>query len=79
MVLVEAEPYLKNVKNIFIEYHSFVDKPQTLSQILDILERNEFRYYIEHIGVKSKHPFVSITNYVGFDNQLNIFGYRKEQ
>ncbi len=77
-VLEECSPYLKTVKNIFVEYHSFVDKPQTLSKILSILEKSGFRYYIEHTGVKSKHPFESISNYVGFDNQLNIFGYRNE-
>lgn len=76
-VLIECEPYLKNVEKIFIEYHSFIDKPQTLSKILHILQNCGFRYYIEHIGVKSKHPFMAISNYVGFDNQLNIFGYRK--
>lgn len=75
-VLLECKEYLKNVKNIFIEYHSFVDKEQTLSTILSILEQNGFRYYIEHTCVKSSNPFVSIKNYVGFDNQLNIFGYK---
>ena len=75
-VLLEGEAYLNQVKNIFIEYHSFSQQKQTLSTILSILENNGFRYYIEHIGVKSKHPFVSINDYVGFDNQLNIFGYK---
>ncbi len=75
-VLLECEAYLSQVKNIFIEYHSFSQQKQTLSTILSILENNGFRYYIEHIGVKSEHPFVSINDYVGFDNQLNIFGYK---
>lgn len=75
-VLNECKHLLDNVENIFIEYHSFVDKKQNLSLILKILEENGFRYYIEHIGVKSAHPFENISNYVGFDNQLNIFGYR---
>ncbi|MCT7516346.1 FkbM family methyltransferase [Aliarcobacter cryaerophilus] len=75
-VLLECRDNLNNVQNIFIEYHSFCNQTQTLSAVLNILESNGFRYYIEHIGVKSKHPFVSINNYVGFDNQLNIFGYR---
>lgn len=75
-VLLESETSLSKVKNIFIEYHSFSSQKQTLSTILSILEKNGFRYYIEHIGVKSQHPFSNIRNYVGFDNQLNIFGYR---
>ncbi|MGJ0329149.1 FkbM family methyltransferase [Aliarcobacter cryaerophilus] len=75
-VLLESGTFLSKVKNIFIEYHSFSNQKQTLSTILSILEKNGFRYYIEHIGVKSNHPFINIRNYVGFDNQLNIFGYR---
>lgn len=75
-VLLECKEHLKNVQNIFIEYHSFADKEQTLSTILNILEQNGFRYYIEHIGVKSQQPFVKINHYVGFDNQLNIFAYK---
>lgn len=75
-VLLECQNELKNVKNIFIEYHSFTKQTQTLSTILNILEKNNFRYYIEHIGVRSTHPFCSIKDYEGFDNQLNIFGYR---
>jgi FkbM family methyltransferase len=76
-VLLECKDEIKNVRNLFIEYHSFSNEKQTLSVILDILENNGFRYYIEHIGVKSNHPFCNITNYLGFDSQLNIFGYRK--
>ena len=76
-VLEECEEFLCNIKNLFIEYHSFADEPQTLSKILQILEKNNFRYYIEHTSVKSQHPFCEIKNYVGFDNQLNIFAYKK--
>lgn len=76
-VLHECRELLGNVQNIFVEYHSFADKKQELSGILKILENAGFRYYIEHIGVKSHHPFIGISNYVGFDNQLNIFGYRE--
>lgn len=75
-VLNECKEMLRNVKNIFVEYHSFVDKRQNLWEILKILEEGGFRYYIEHTGVKSTHPFENVSNYVGFDNQLNIFGYR---
>lgn len=76
-VLIECQNELKNVKNLFIEYHSFSDSKQSLSTILKILEENGFRYYIEHIGIKSPHPFSKIKECLGFDNQLNIFGYKK--
>jgi FkbM family methyltransferase len=76
-VLIESQEWLKNVRNIFIEYHSFSTQKQTLSTILNILETNGFRYYIEHVCLKSKEPFVSIVDHIGFDNQLHIFGYKK--
>ncbi len=75
-VLNECKDLLKNVESIFVEYHSFTDKRQNLWEILKIFEESGFRYYIEHIGVKSAHPFENISDYIGFDNQLNIFGYR---
>lgn len=75
-VLSESAAYLGNVKNIFIEYHSFYDKPQTLSEILNVLKEAGFRYYVEHVGIKSLNPFDHLNTTVGFDNQLNIFGYR---
>lgn len=77
-VILECEKYLCNVENIFIEYHSFINKNQTLSIILNILEKNGFRYYIEQIGIKSEKPFTKINNTNSFDNQLNIFGYKNE-
>lgn len=72
-VLHECRELLGNVQNIFVEYHSFADKKQELSGILKILENAGFRYYIEHIGVKSHHPFIGISNYVDFDDQTKYF------
>ena len=76
-VLKESEPYLESVENIFVEYHSFVDKPQYLNEILDILTKSGFRYYISSIGVRSVQPFINLNQSLGMDNQINIFGYRK--
>lgn len=75
-VLLESKELLNNVENLFVEYHSFEDKPQFLNEILDILTNAGFRYYISSIGVKSIHPFVKRNQYLGMDNQLNIFAYR---
>lgn len=75
-VLKECETALRNVDKLFVEYHSFCNQEQHLDEILLILKRSGFRYNIQHIGVFSKHPFVSINNYSGMDLQLNIFAYR---
>lgn len=76
VVLQECGDRLSKVKNMFIEYHSFSDRKQTLGEILSIVENNGFRYYIEHTCLKSPHPFIERKQNAGFDNQLNIFCYR---
>lgn len=77
VVLKNIKDLLKNVRNIFIEYHSFQNETQSLNEILEILSENNFRYYIEHIGVSSEHPFERVTISHSMDNQLNIFAYKK--
>ncbi len=74
-VLIDCKDDLKNVQNIFVEYHSWNSATQKLSEILSIFETNGFRYYIEDIS-KRKHPFVNHNQDVNMDLQLNIFGYR---
>ncbi|WP_218144143.1 FkbM family methyltransferase [Algoriphagus hitonicola] len=46
-ILDQVVDNLKNIQNIFIEYHSFLGRPQKLSMFLKSLEDNNFRYYIE--------------------------------
>lgn len=75
-VLEECRESLVNVKRLFLEYHSVYREPQRLGRILEILTEAGFRYYIEHIGVTSKHPFIRLYTYNNFDNQLNIYAYR---
>jgi FkbM family methyltransferase len=72
-VLKEVSHLLLNVENIFIEYHSFVNKNQDLDEILAILKNNRFRYYLSSTGVSSKNPFIQTNSSLGMDNQLNIF------
>lgn len=72
-VLKSIKDQLQNVTFLFIEYHSFVNSKQLLNELLEILVQCNFRYYIEHIGVKSNHPFDKINSENGMDNQLNIF------
>lgn len=75
-VLKQCESVLYNVGRIFVEYHSAVNKEQRLDEILALLKNAGFRYYIQHIGISSDHPFVFINTYLGMDLQLNIFAYR---
>ncbi len=75
-VLESCQDLLKNVKNIFLEYHSFSDSHQSLDRILKVLSAAGFRYQIHHVGIVSEHPFVERKVLNGMDMQLNIFGFR---
>lgn len=74
-VILDCKDSLKNVNNLFIEYHSFVEKPQTLHLIILVLSELGFRVHI-HPPVTSPHPFVSRNVHMGMDMQLNIFAFR---
>ena len=69
---------LRKVSNIFIEYHSFIDKKQELDNILSILTQNNFRYFIKPVNDRLQ-PFLNKTNKNSpeFDLQLNIYAYKE--
>lgn len=75
-VLKDCEDVLHNVENLMVEYHSFIDKPQTLHEILTILSNSGFRIHAIPVGYSSQ-PFVKIESYLGIDMQFNIFAYRR--
>lgn len=75
-VLKDCVDVLGNVDNLFVEYHSFVDGPQTLHEITDILAKAGFRLHI-HPPVTSPQPFIRRNVHLGMDMQLNIFAFRK--
>jgi FkbM family methyltransferase len=77
-VLKDCEHSLSHVENIFVEYHSFPGQVQELGTILDILEKNGFKYFINSAQDR-KMPFIN-HRYNGnniMDLQLNIFGYKE--
>jgi FkbM family methyltransferase len=74
-VLKDCANSLSNVKNIFVEYHSWNSSTQKLSEILEVLEMNNFRYYIEDLS-KRKQPFINHAKEKNMDLQLNIFGIK---
>ncbi|MBC7425184.1 MAG: FkbM family methyltransferase, partial [Bacteroidia bacterium] len=75
-VLIDCKDSLGNVKNVFIEYHSFIEKNQNVSDILEILNKSGFRYFVENAAPRMA-PFINISKPgQSMDMQLNIFGYR---
>ena len=77
-VLLDCRNSLRNIENIFIEYHSFENSNQRLSEILEILEKNNFRYFIKPVNDRAI-PFVKRINKSNpdMDLQLNIYAYKK--
>jgi FkbM family methyltransferase len=76
-VMNDCKDNLKHIKNIFIEFHSYINQPQRLSAVTKVLEDAGFRYFIIQPENRSK-PLVNHFNksIPNMDLQLNIFGYR---
>ena len=77
-VLDDCRNSLSNVKNLFVEFHSYIGNPQGLANIIRIFEENNFRYFID-TNQHRLRPFVNY-KYRGndvMDLQLNIFGWRE--
>ncbi len=79
-VLQDCKDALNNVKNIFIEYHAYINQPQTLNLILEILTKNNFRYFVKN-SLDRKSPFINQKpkNNSQMDMQLNIFAYKNDE
>lgn len=75
---VLAANKLPNVAQLFIEYHSFRDTRQTLSELLAKLTDEGFRYYI-HTQFCSPRPLTEPEERAGIDLLLNIFATRELQ
>lgn len=77
VVLKDIQSNLNKVRRIFVEYHSFKDKPQSIGEILSILIDAGFRLHINSPGLSSPSPFVKLNIYNNMDMQLNIYGYKE--
>tara|TARA_R100000027_G_scaffold67220_1_gene65115 strand:- start:12488 stop:13255 length:768 start_codon:yes stop_codon:yes gene_type:complete len=74
-VLQDCQDLLGNVDKIFVEYHSSPDNPQRLGDLLTILQEHGFRYHLQGEFVRDR-PFMETRLVAGFDNAVNVFGYR---
>jgi FkbM family methyltransferase len=74
-ILCDPAMDLRRVDNLFLEYHSFQDDPQMLSEILALLKANDFRVSIKEARVVA-NPFTQSEVVDGMDSQLNIYARR---
>ncbi len=78
-VLKSCAEKLHNVENIFVEYHSFINKEQHLEDILQILKKAGFRYHLTQ-SFSYARPFTD--TYLACENMdmaINIYGYRNKE
>jgi FkbM family methyltransferase len=75
-VLEDCVDRLKNVDNLFVEYHGPDNEPQKLPRLLSLLSEAGFRLNI-HAGNDSPQPFVARKLNMGNDLQLEIFAFRE--
>src|SRR6185295_6208291 len=52
-VLEEAEAQLGNVRELVLEYHGWPTGEQRLGEILSLLDRNGFRYLVNHFDYQT--------------------------
>lgn len=75
-VLRDCSDNLKNVKNLFVEYHGKYDEMFKLNEILEILLQNNFKYYIKEGNTVYSKPFWDKEKIGDYDMLLNIFAFR---
>lgn len=76
-VVKDLEPRMDKIHRMFIEYHGLFNQNTELLEILHILNRNNFNFYIKEAGPVYPHPFTGIRNNSIYDVQLNIFCIKK--
>jgi FkbM family methyltransferase len=76
-VLKDCSDQLNCVKNLFVEYHGVYNEMYKLNEILDILNRNHFRYYIKEGSPVYAKPFWERSKVGDYDIILNIFAFKE--
>jgi FkbM family methyltransferase len=76
-VLIDCGASLSNVRNIFVEYHSFAKEKQDLPELIEVLADAGFRLHIQAVR-SAPQPFVRRDPLLDMDMQLNIFGFREQ-
>jgi FkbM family methyltransferase len=73
-VILDCSDLLGVVDNMYIEYHSMVDRPQRLGEMLQACERAGFRVYLDSSS-RLPAPFRDdgVPMYSGMDVQLHVF------
>lgn len=74
-VIQDCDEVLEKIKNLFIEFHYIKGYKGQLLNILRVLEKNGFKFYLQSIDKKIS-PFIFLNSDPDFKLQLNIFAYK---
>lgn len=74
-VLLDCADALADVQRVFVEYHSFVDRPQRLEQLVTVLATAGFRLQVQS-ELAAERPFLERPRDLGMDLRLNLFAFR---
>ena len=77
-VVKDIEDKLHFVKKFFLEYHGKFEENENLIELLDIVKRNGFKFYLKEAGPVYRTPFYRPDDGIvrNYDVQLNIFCFR---
>ena len=77
-VLKDIKTNLRNVENMFVEYHGTFNQSRELTEVFHILQEAGFKYYIKEAANVYRHPFMghSQSRAAPYDIQLNIFCFK---
>lgn len=75
-VIPDIKDELKKIDYLFLEYHSFINKTQELSELLSFITEAGLRYHIKEATDKT-YPFINKEIFLNMDMLINIFCYRE--
>ena len=74
-LLPHIQKHLHKVENLFVEFHSYNESTQHLSEVISAMTSAGHRIYIDNVNFKQS-PFIHKKGKYGMDLQLNIFAYK---
>ncbi len=75
-VIKDIAENLHQVDNLFIEYHGMFSQNNELLEILEIVRKAGYQFYIKEAAISYDEPFFRKQRRADYDVQLNIFCFR---
>lgn len=77
-VLKDIAENLGNIDKMFIEYHGTFDQNKELLEILELVSKAGFKFYIKEAASVFDQPFLPKKHEGEYDLQLNMFCFREK-